>query len=1242
MQILERIWEVLGSIINAVLGKFERTITGLFGSANARFLKRLQPKVDAINALESKYEALSDQELREQTVLFRARLDKGETLDDLLVEAFAVCREAGKRFRSMRHYDVQLMGGMILHEGNIAEMVTGEGKTLTATLPAYLNALAGSVHVVTVNDYLARRDMEWMGPLFTNIGLSVGAIYSGMEPDERQVSYQCDITYGTNNEFGFDYLRDNMRLAARGDERYPKHMQQAQGRLTFAIIDEVDNILIDEARTPLIISGPAEDDISKYQRADKVARGLKKEKHFEVKEKEHSVNLTDEGVREAEKIAGVESFYTAGNMHWPHLIDNSLKAHYLYIKDVNYVVKPDEDTGEKKVVIVDDFTGRLMEGRQWSDGLHQAVEAKEGVPIKKENQTLATITLQNLFKLYDKLCGMTGTALTEASEFWKIYKLDVVGVPTNRPMQRIESADVIYMSEREKYQAIADEIERVNKFTTVEAKNGEFFIGKLVKESDAAVDIQIAGGKKVESIPGDKIASLQKPGRPILVGTVSIEKSERLAKLLDGRGVKHEVLNAKQHKREAEIVAQAGRLGSVTIATNMAGRGTDIVLGGNPETMAWAQLQTKYDSRLDVPNEEWDELVGKLDDEFGMKSQGQEVKELGGLCIIGTERHEARRIDLQLRGRCGRQGDPGSSRFYLSLEDDLMRIFAGDWVKSFLQRFGMTEGEAIESPMVSRRIQGAQKKVEERNFEIRKNLLEYDEVMDEQRKRVYGYRQQILDGVNTRELLTDMIAGQIDENLEIILEQNYGAETFAAAAGNLLGIPLKAKDFRGMTYQEAERVAHDEAERMAEGQVFDAIEENLPEDAEDEWNWGTIAKWSNARYGTNYRDRDLKKIGRDELDEKLIADAHEAVKKVDLSPYERLLAPDFGLQTACGWMRDKFSVEIQPEELTGKEAPAIVEIAHERAEVAYDRRESEYAVMAALQRFTRGSAAGATGGKSLDREALVEWAKRRLDVDLSLEDLKNKQRDEVKELLVKQSMVTNANANQVATEAAEKVEQLFASGQGGTLGAVTGMNGKLDDLAAWLKENTGTELASDDLAKLDLDEAKRKVSQAVEDRFRPEMRRMERQLLLQILDSAWKEHLLAMDKLRASVGLRGYAQVDPKVEYKREGMRMFEQMWASTGAYVTDLVFKMEQLDEGFVSSTWTETEARHDEAASASDMARQQQEGIDAADRAGGGERKIDPIRNTQPKVGRNDPCPCSSGKKYKQCCGKAGGNAA
>ncbi|TWT77330.1 preprotein translocase subunit SecA [Posidoniimonas polymericola] len=1234
MDILERVWEVLSGIVNAILGRFERLITSIFGSANARYLKRLQPRVDAINALEPKYEAMSHDELREQTTLFRQRLAKGETLDDILVEAFAVCREAGKRFRSMRHYDVQLLGGMILHDGSIAEMVTGEGKTLVATLAAYLNALGGSVHVITVNDYLARRDMEWMGPLFTNLGLTVGAIYSGMDAAERQHAYDCDITYGTNNEFGFDYLRDNMRMAAKGDDRFPKHMQQSQGPLTFAIIDEVDNILIDEARTPLIISGPAEDDITKYQRADKVARGLKKEVHFEVKEKEHNVSLTDEGVREAEKLAGVESFYTAGNMQWPHLIDNSLKAHFLYKRDVNYVIN------DGKIVIVDEFTGRLMEGRQWSDGLHQAVEAKEGVQIKQENQTLATVTLQNFFKLYDKLGGMTGTALTEAGEFWKIYKLDVIGVPTNRPMQRIESPDVIYRSEREKYVAIADEIERLNKFTTVETTGGDWHIGKLVRETESEVEVELSDAtKRREVIPMNKVKHIQKPGRPILVGTVSIEKSEALGALLNGRGVKHEVLNAKQHKREAEIVAQAGRLGAVTIATNMAGRGTDIVMGGNPETMAWAELQNTYASRLDVPNEVWEERVDHYEKQYQMKAEGELAKGLGGLCVIGTERHEARRIDLQLRGRCGRQGDPGSSRFYLSLEDDLMRIFAGEWVRSILTRLGMQEGEAIESKMVSRRIEGAQKKVEERNFEIRKNLLEYDEVMDEQRKRVYNYRQAILDGVNCRDLMLEMIREQIDDRLGTILSPTYGVETFSAAAGSLLGAELDPRDYRNTPYEEAEKIAHDEAERMAESNVQDAIDENLPQDAEDEWNWSALATWANTRYGTNYRDRDLKKVGRDMLDERLVDDARKWVAAVDLSDTARFLDKDFGVNTARGWLWDKFAIQLTEEEVADKEAHQITELAHAKAEEAYDSREAEYAIMAAFNRFRAGAGAGGQRG-ALDREGLVEWANRRFNVELSLDDIKNKQGEEIAKLLIAHSADANKKAQEVFTEAMSKLDTLFAGSQNAhadTLGAVSGMNGKLDDLANWLKTNTGAELSTEELADLDQEAARRRVSQAVEDRFRPEMRRMERGLLLQLLDSAWKEHLLAMDHLRSSVGLRGYAQVDPKVEYKREGMRMFEQMWDSLGAYVTDLVFKMETLDTGFVQSTWVEhAQERHDAGPSATDIAKQQEAGIDASNQ---GEKKPEPIRNREEKVGRNEPCPCGSGKKYKQCCGRAGG---
>jgi preprotein translocase subunit SecA len=633
MEILERVFEVSGNLFNGIMRGFERGVTSLFGSANARMVKKLQARVIAINELESRYQVMSDAELREQTEKFKARLRKGESLDDILVEAFAVCREGGRRFLGMRHYDVQLIGGMVLHSGAIAEMVTGEGKTLVATLPCYLNALEGKgVHVVTVNDYLARRDMEWMGPLYMGLGLTVGTIQSNMEVDERQKAYDCDITYGTNNEFGFDYLRDNMRSAARGDHRFPKHSQQSQGELHYAIIDEVDNILIDEARTPLIISGQAHDDPKKYPEADRIARQLKRDVHFLVNEKEHSAHLTEEGVREAEKMAGVESFYTAGNMEWPHMIDNALKAHHLYKRDVNYVVK------EGKVIIVDEFTGRLMDGRQWSDGLHQAVEAKEGVKIKEETQTYATITLQNFFKLYKKICGMTGTGMTEANEFWKIYKLDVIAIPTNRHMQRIENPDVIYRDEKDKYNAVADEIERVHRWDVLVLDDGNEYWGEIVKENEDAFEFLPRLEKNKEIVLKSKVKKVERKGRPILVGTVSIEKSERLSSLLEKRGIPHNVLNAKHHKREAEIIAQAGRIGAVTIATNMAGRGTDIILGGNPETMAWARLQDTYPTRLDVPKEEWDSLVREIEEKEQMKTQGAYVKSIGGLARNDTMR----------------------------------------------------------------------------------------------------------------------------------------------------------------------------------------------------------------------------------------------------------------------------------------------------------------------------------------------------------------------------------------------------------------------------------------------------------------------------------------------------------------------------------------------------------------------------------------------------------------------------
>ena len=1164
MEQLEQIWDAVTNTAAAAGHRVERLLTGMFGSSNARYLRRLEPQIEAINSLEPRYQTMTDAELRGQTAEFRRRLAAGETLDDILPEAFGVCREAGRRWLGMRHYDVQLIGGMVLHSGAIAEMMTGEGKTLVATLPAYLNAIEGKgVHVVTVNDYLARRDMEWMGPLYMGLGLSVGAIQSGMDSAERQKSYAADITYGTNNEFGFDYLRDNMRMASRGDDRFPAHQQQSQGVLNFAIVDEVDNILIDEARTPLIISGPAHDDVAKYTRADQISRQLRPEEHFEVKEKEHTVSLTEAGVRRAEQLAGVESFYTAGNMEWPHLIDNSLKAHHLYKRDVNYVVQQGE------VVIVDEFTGRLMPGRQWSDGLHQAVEAKEGVRVKEESQTLATVTLQNFFKLYKNLGGMTGTAMTEASEFWKIYKLDVIAIPANRGMKRVNHPDVIYRTEKEKWTAVADEVERVHRRDSLLLSDGTWRVGRILGENETTIEFEDKETRSKESIPRKTVRDLQRRGCPVLVGTVSIEKSELLSSLLEARGIDHQVLNAKHHKREAEIIAQAGRRDAVTIATNMAGRGTDIILGGNPDTLAWARLQEKYPTRLDVPKEEWDTLVREISDRENMKVEGDEVRGMGGLHIIGTERHEARRIDLQLRGRCGRQGDPGSSRFFLSLEDDLMRIFAGEWVKNVLTRLGMQDGEAIESRMVTRRVEAAQKKVEERNFDVRKNLLEYDEVMDEQRKRVYGFRQKILDGSDCRELILDMIDRQIDQNVGSFLDKDYGPQTYATWAAGQLACELDAADFRGLNPEEAERLATDQAIRQSETQIFEAVEENIPEgEDEDEWNWGALATFANARWKTQLTDRDLKKIGRQNVVEYLQGAVREAIAKIDLAEGGKFLAHDFGLRSACGWTEWRFGESLAPADVenavqTGLDPKQFRELVKRKAHEVYGRREIDYPVLAGLSHFIRPQA---DGSRALDRDGLLAWARERFDPDLTPADLETNDLDQLRSVLS--------------------------------------------------------------------DASRRRHTRG--DDPRDEMKRMERAVLLQFLDNAWKDHLLAMDHLRSSVGLRGYAQVDPKVEYKREGMRTFDLMWKGIDERVTDIVYRIEQVEDDALRSTWKETAAIHAAAPSATLPEPPAAEASAAAEPSSSDDH-VEPIRNLAGKVGRNDPCPCGSGKKFKNCCGRS-----
>ncbi len=869
-------------------------ITKLFGTSNDRILKSIRPVVAHINSLEPQLMALTEAELRNKTNEFKERLSKGETLNDILPEAFAVVREASRRIllapnadspnRTMRHFDVQLIGGMVLHQGKIAEMATGEGKTLVATLPAYLNALTGKgVHIVTVNDYLAKRDRDWMSPLYEYLGLTAGAIQANQDYESKKQAYLCDITYGTNNEFGFDYLRDNMRISRE------EQVQISRG-LNYAIVDEVDSILVDEARTPLIISGPAEESTEKYYIADKVAGQLKVGKHFEIKEKERAAHLTEEGTEEVERQLNVDSLYTGANMEWPHYIEQALRAHHLFKKDRDYIVQDGE------VIIVDEFTGRLMTGRVWSDGLHQAAQAKERLRIKEENQTLATITLQNFYRLYKKLAGMTGTAMTEAVEFDRIYKLEVVTIPTNKPMSRTNFPDRVYRTEKEKYDAVIQEIVEIHKV-----------------------------------------------GRPILVGTVSIEKSEFLSEKLMREGVEHEVLNAKQHEKEAHIVSKAGQRGNVTIATNMAGRGTDIVLG-------------------------------------------EGVAAIGGLHILGTERHEARRIDNQLRGRAARQGDPGSSRFYVSLQDDLMRIFASERISSLLKRFGMEDGMAIEHSMVSRSIERAQKKVEAHNFEIRKHLLDYDEVMDQQRKTIYSLRQDVLEGRNLSEYITRMIDDCIEEMVA---------------------------------------VAFDTKHRTEEEEPFDV----------------------------------------------------------------------------ASWFKLKFGLEIDLNEVADK---------------------------------TRGNVEAHLKKKAMDAY-------------------------EAKKALL-------------GEEGVEKIAQI---------------------------------------------------------------------LLLEKIDTKWKDHLYAMDHLRSGIGLRGYAQIDPKIEYKREALGMFESMNLAIRDEVTDLIFKLQFVKDEEKKDIWHPEQYVHQEV-SGLEKIHESPAAISAE--SGTVENspskpvlKIDPIK-AGVKVGRNQPCICGSGKKFKQCCGRTG----
>jgi len=1019
----------------------------IFGTKNARVIKGMRPIVERINQLEPTMQAKSDADLREMTAEFRRRLDKGETLDDLLPEAFAVCREAGKRVLGMRHFDVQLIGGMVLHRGCIAEMKTGEGKTLVATLPVYLNALAGKgVHVITVNDYLARRDSEWMGRIYKFLGMTVGIVVHGLSDAERQQSYRSDVAYGTNSEFGFDYLRDNIKDSI---ERY------VQRGHSFAIVDEVDSILIDEARTPLIISGPAEQSAELYTKVDGIIPGLRKDIDYTVDEKAHSAILTDNGIERIEQRLGVGNLYNPANIQWLHHVSQALKAHTLYKRDVNYLI----DEGE--VIIVDEFTGRKMPGRRWSDGLHQAIEAKEGVEIQEENQTMATVSYQNYFRLYDKLAGMTGTADTEAEEFHKIYKLDVTVVPTNKPTLRKDSDDVVYKNERGKFRAVCDEIE-----------------------------------------------DCYKRGQPVLVGTVSVEKSEVVASLLRKKGIEHSVLNAKQHEKEAFVVSQAGRKGRVTISTNMAGRGTDIILGGNAEFMARAEVDPENAGK---PGHELAPEKQAAYEEAFKKFKAQcdaekvEVLAAGGLHILGTERHESRRIDNQLRGRAGRQGDPGSSRFYLSLEDDLMRIFGAERITGLMERLGMEEDVPIEHGLINRAIENAQKKVEGHNFDIRKNLLEYDDVMNQQRKTIYSLRRQVLEGRYAPEPTQEEKDRGITAT-DAPLPTESGKHTVSSLSSMIR--PILAR-------------------------MCDALSESRAADPAVPGNFIVTTVPVNAAHLRSLIYREWGAY----LDTKGIVEDRTAT-------LDRLAG-----EVASSMIQ-------QRERLLDLSEEMIQSIIDEHCPPNSHAEDWDLEVLgtAVKQRFNFDPAIDAQGG--LERETLAEslWG-------------------EVEKVI-------EARETEYPLSVLLHYARLF-----------------------YLEE----------------------------------------------IDERWIEHLKSMEALREGIHLRGYGQKDPKQEYKKEGFVIFGEMMDNIGRNVCEKLFHM-QLQRADAPAAVPAPAGAPSPAKpptsvpmTAAPRARKTIESGGGAEPQarpanGGGngaEAQAKPVRRNEPKVGRNDPCPCGSGKKYKKCHG-------
>jgi len=1167
--------------------KLNKFLVSIFGSRNERMVKAYMSIAVEAGAFEEQIQALDDEQLKAKTGEFKAALAAGRSSEDILPEAFAVVREAARRNVGMRHFDVQLVGGNVLYEGKIAEMATGEGKTLVATLAVYLVYLTGRrVHIVTVNDYLAKRDSEWMGPVYKSLGLTVGAIQADMDTigQERKDQYNCDITYGTNNEFGFDYLRDNMKTSLE---------QMAQGPLEYAIIDEVDSILIDEARTPLIISGPAFDDITHYKKADAVCRQLiglqsgydrlKKQidsaeraianargelseakdakdnsrienaqKAIEKNEKElikaktslarelagtenqieestlyynvdyerKSVTLMEMGDKAAEKLLGL-NLHAYQSEQWRHRIEQGLRAHLVFEKEKSYVVM------DGKVVIVDEFTGRLMHGRQWSDGLHQAVEAKEGVQVKEESQTLATITLQNFFKLYGQIAGMTGTAATEADEFMNIYKLDVVVIPTNEPCIRDDQNDMIYKTMKEKFSAVIDEIFEISC-----------------------------------------------SGRPVLVGTVSVEKNEAISAALTKRyAIEHEVLNAKHHEREAHIVAKAGQQhsgrdgkmrGNITIATNMAGRGTDIKLGAG-------------------------------------------VAEIGGLAVVGTERHEARRIDNQLRGRGGRQGDAGSSIFFLSFEDELMRVFAPEWTVKALAWIGWEEGQPIYHKRISKGIEKAQKKVEERNFEARKSLLEYDEVMDYQRKIFYSRRRSILGGKGLKSVISGMIESTIASNCETMLSEQYPYNCMIEWARTNFGVDLRLGRIAGSSANEIEQLIKERAKKDAANEISLSIGEYL-EDYQDRSTWDIdgLRRWAMSAFGAGLSAGKLRHSEPEEIEEMLVTAASGQIDKKDCSQLEEFLRADFATRTFVQWAYAKFDVRLNVGELKGLTADQIRERLTEKVEQKYKEREIAYPV-----EFAMNIAYGPQGPNVYAFETLAQWANKRFNANFTPEKLQNTKPQKIYTELLELSK--RYHEGYLAEKIAEKIKSTVSAAQ----------------LAEWANNYFASELTADELT--DKEQAEAKILDAAREFFRQELSDLERYVLVQIYDSTWKDHLYSMDHLKESIFLRAFAEKDPKIEYKQEGFRMFNEMLAVIEDKVADTIFKV-RLDPGArARSVWNVSQTKHDEVGQFAMTERQR-----AAGTAPQGEQKVKQIRLSQPKVGRNEPCPCGSGKKYKKCCGK------